>query len=673
MADMNELLVRIDSTTEGLRREMRRAEQTVDKSSRSIDRHLEKIDTAFAEIKRSATIAAAAIGIAGVALVAMTARQAQAVRETRAMARVLGTSTGELQAFGYAAEQVGIQTDKAADILKDLQDRIGEAARTGGGELAPILEQIGISAQKLSQAGPIKALAMLADAIKNLPKAQQVHVMESIADDASRLLPLLAEGGKLLREFSAQARIKNVALDEEEVDRMIRANKAIRNMQGTLEGLQNTIAIAVGPSITGLANALSLQLTEAMQDNQDQAIQWSNVFGDTIAFTLDAGSSAINVLSLSFKTLGATIAMVAAQLNAVMTGNFGGMDAITQAYGEDLAQIGKTHLLEFDASRYRDALAKARQMASKDSTTTYFPLTYGGSAGGGGSGGTIGAAAPTGMTAAEQRNIDAIRQAQAAYQDWLSLQDQRKQGIQDLMMQFGTRGQKQQIWFNNQVSRIHELVGHNELAAQLIAQAWDESRERFNQGTSEMSEFARQAAHNMQDIFADFLFDPFKDGLDGLLKSFSEMLRKMTAQIAASQILNALVGKEFMDGGSLGGLLGGIDLSFLPGLATGGTATAGSPYIVGERGPELFVPRHTGTVIPNGAAIGASATSSRTMQPIINITNEGQPLEVESARVSMTDNQMQIDMAVRSSIKRQVANGELDDAMSVYGNRRTVF
>lgn len=39
----------------------------------------------------------------------------------------------------------------------------------------------------------------------------------------------------------------------------------------------------------------------------------------------------------------------------------------------------------------------------------------------------------------------------------------------------------------------------------------------------------------------------------------------------------------------------------LAGLAHGGPARAGEPYIVGEEGPELFVPRSSGTVIPNDA------------------------------------------------------------------------
>lgn len=48
----------------------------------------------------------------------------------------------------------------------------------------------------------------------------------------------------------------------------------------------------------------------------------------------------------------------------------------------------------------------------------------------------------------------------------------------------------------------------------------------------------------------------------------------------------------------------GFDVPDIPMLAKGGTAHAGRPHIVGEQGPELFIPRMTGTVVPNGAMGG---------------------------------------------------------------------
>jgi peptidoglycan hydrolase-like protein with peptidoglycan-binding domain len=49
---------------------------------------------------------------------------------------------------------------------------------------------------------------------------------------------------------------------------------------------------------------------------------------------------------------------------------------------------------------------------------------------------------------------------------------------------------------------------------------------------------------------------------------------------------------------NVGGADGGP--SGIPGKASGGPVTGGMPYVVGERGPELFVPRQSGTIVPNG-------------------------------------------------------------------------
>ncbi|MFS0772824.1 tail tape measure protein [Sphingomonas sp. 1P08PE] len=60
--------------------------------------------------------------------------------------------------------------------------------------------------------------------------------------------------------------------------------------------------------------------------------------------------------------------------------------------------------------------------------------------------------------------------------------------------------------------------------------------------------------------------------------------------------LNALGGGGGGLAGGLGGLLAG--LLGAPGRATGGPVVANRPYMVGERGPELFVPAATGRIEP---------------------------------------------------------------------------
>lgn len=50
------------------------------------------------------------------------------------------------------------------------------------------------------------------------------------------------------------------------------------------------------------------------------------------------------------------------------------------------------------------------------------------------------------------------------------------------------------------------------------------------------------------------------------------------------------------------------DMPTVPALAAGGIARGGRAHLVGEAGPELFVPGMTGTVLPNGVGVGNVVT-----------------------------------------------------------------
>ena len=75
------------------------------------------------------------------------------------------------------------------------------------------------------------------------------------------------------------------------------------------------------------------------------------------------------------------------------------------------------------------------------------------------------------------------------------------------------------------------------------------------------------------------------------------------AEIVNSAVRSALGGGQSGGGGQGGGLLA-LGLSALgsifggaPGRATGGPVSPGRAYMVGERGPELFVPTSSGAVV----------------------------------------------------------------------------
>lgn len=74
--------------------------------------------------------------------------------------------------------------------------------------------------------------------------------------------------------------------------------------------------------------------------------------------------------------------------------------------------------------------------------------------------------------------------------------------------------------------------------------------------------------------------------------------------------------------GGLGGLLGGL-MSFLPGRESGGPVSSGKPYVVGEKRPEVFVPRQSGMILPSVPGGGGSSSRTTNNSFGINITVEG--------------------------------------------------
>ncbi|BAQ18302.1 phage tail length tape measure family protein [Methyloceanibacter caenitepidi] len=129
-------------------------------------------------------------------------------------------------------------------------------------------------------------------------------------------------------------------------------------------------------------------------------------------------------------------------------------------------------------------------------------------------------------------------------------------------------------------------------------------RAGLQDGESAWNSFGLAAEKALQKI-EDKLFDLATDQLiDGLFSGLA------TAGVASP------------GGGGLGSLLTGL---FGGARAAGGPVSSGRAYLVGERGPELFVPGASGAIVPNGGGSGPVS---------ITIVNKGTPQDVKSQRTS---------------------------------------
>jgi hypothetical protein len=82
-------------------------------------------------------------------------------------------------------------------------------------------------------------------------------------------------------------------------------------------------------------------------------------------------------------------------------------------------------------------------------------------------------------------------------------------------------------------------------------------------------------------------------------------------------------------GSAIGGAIGGA-LGFGGGRAMGGPVSSGTAYVVGEKGPELFVPGRSGSIVPNGGrggntinlTVNGAIDSESTARQIVTILND---------------------------------------------------
>lgn len=187
--------------------------------------------------------------VAGMFAVGSLMNQARLIAETDALSQSLEVSTGTLQAWQYAGQQVGLDADKMGDIFKDVSDKLGDFAATGGGEAADLIEKMGLNVHELMRLSPDQQLLKIAESLEKLNPSQRTFFLESLADEAVRLHPLLKDGAELLKQYAEEAETLGIAMDDVEIQNAAKAAQSIIRLQGAAQGLSNQVISDLGPGL----------------------------------------------------------------------------------------------------------------------------------------------------------------------------------------------------------------------------------------------------------------------------------------------------------------------------------------------------------------------------------------------------------------------------------------
>jgi hypothetical protein len=165
---------------------------------------------------------------------------------------------------------------------------------------------------------------------------------------------------------------------------------------------------------------------------------------------------------------------------------------------------------------------------------------------------------------------------------------------------------------NIELTRLNDLYATGALDLDTYARAQFALEDSLNSHAAEAEKIVTvydamgNAVAGWSDQFADALLDA-----NSSFEKFAASITKQLAKIAISAALQPFLRGfgDFISGGISGA------------RATGGPVSAGSAYLVGERGPELFMPGANGKILPNAG--GNSVTQ--------NITINGAPNPAELA------------------------------------------
>ncbi|WP_444932443.1 hypothetical protein ACJJIF_21980 (plasmid) [Microbulbifer sp. SSSA002] len=117
-------------------------------------------------VNNTTTQIAAFVGVAG--LGAMVAGSIDAQREIDNLSRAINVNSQTLAEWQYAGRTVNIEADQMADIMKDVSDKIGDLAVTGGGGAVDMFEQLNLNIADFVDLSPDQQLLKIGQALEQV-------------------------------------------------------------------------------------------------------------------------------------------------------------------------------------------------------------------------------------------------------------------------------------------------------------------------------------------------------------------------------------------------------------------------------------------------------------------------------------------------------------------------
>lgn len=665
-----------------------------------MDKAAYQTDKAAKQMQKDAAMVGKAIGAMGAvaagALAVLIKNSIDAADNLRDMSQKTGIAVETLNGLGFAAGQAGGSLEGMVAAAGKLNKSIAEAGQ-GAKEPSEAFDALGISVRDAS--GELKkADVIMAEVADQFAKYQDGPEKAALAlrlfgKAGADMIPLLNDGGTAMRENVAYAKQYSGATKE--------LSDAADNFNDTLGKLaiqQKSFGNAMAEAVLPILQRIAEETLSASEASNKYAIA-SNIVKTVLETFVVVGSE----VAFVFKAVGTEIGGIAAQLAALATFDIKGFNAISTAMKAD-AELARKEHDKFIADILNRTPAAT---VSADGTPKEKPNAPGIASGKEKKGETereklIKDAQR--MIAKLKEQADAYGLTGAALLKYQLAQSKMPQQYKDEAMALQIRidalnanseADKQRIEDQKKASEeAQRAVDQNAASVERIRSSLlselDQEKEFHQSRLDDLQTFhdlklenviqanalieAENARHEQAkaDMQMSYNLQAVSMAADSSSQLYSIMKRAGMEQSALGKALfyankalavaEILINTEIAAAKALAlGPIIGVPLSFAirtmgyasagltAGMAIsgerekGGSVWAGGAFVVGEKGPEIFKPTGSGTIIPNNQIGGAG--SGEMKLTIVNNTSAKIGNVVEQ-RISATERALIIQEAV---------------------------
>jgi len=587
------------------------------KALRGIQAAFGKLAKVFFSFK---TALVGAVGAGGLGLLI-----SQSLKSIDALAKTasrIGTTTDALSKLQFAGQLAGIETNTLNMAMQRFVRRTAEAA-DGTGEAVNAFRKLRLDAEKLQQVPLDERMKLLAEAFKELgSEEEKLAVAFKLFDsEGTAVINMLKQTGAEMDAVFKEAEQLGLVLSEDTTQGVEDANDAFTRLQSLFRGTVLQITAAVAPALEALFTHLKNVKLEALEGA-------GGVEGFAKAI-VDKFLSAVRSMIVGIAHVHTAFNNLLFDLNVAIFDfrrifGLDGLDESERQIKDKILQINMAlgAIEKFGEEKAGRAVDTLRALG--------FPTVEEAKAG-------------LAKLVAENDAVMArlqrpVRPEAPDYSSWLAEFDRLIAGVRektdtvkDSIEEVTVTAQKP--WYMPFINGV-----------KMFGTSLDELvNEKLPDLKQMVDSFALQTMNNFTQAFVDGVTGAksFGESIRNLAKSVVDSLIKMLVQYYLTEpLFRALSGGigSFFDGGSFGkGFMDNLKTR-----ATGGPVSGGTPYLVGERGPELMVPAGNGSVVPNNALGGSGVTVVQN----INVTTGVQ----QTVRAEIANLLPQISNAAKSAV-----------------------